>query len=814
MITTTRVRVLGYSPLPLNASPPAGISKRNSFSAKPRSLGWLAFVSSVLLSVGILFAPMAGYAATSPVGATAGSFAVSPSGAATYSIPIVVPPGINGMAPSLSLNYNSQGGNGLVGMGWSIGGLSVIHRCGATIAIDGFKGGVNYEANDRFCLDGERLIWSATDSSYHTQHESWQKAVASDSTTNPAYFTVTDKNGTARTYGAYLGTSDAQILAMGKSVVRVWALKRIQDTSGNYLTINYQNNGYSAGEYYPVSIAYTGNGAASLNNYVLFDYPTTARTDVIQGYEGGSQISTTKFLTGIRSCTDSSCTQGSTLVRKYTLAYDNSDAFKRSRLMSVQECGADGVCLPSSTFEWQNLLIGLQNWMWTNGQGVGDSGWAMADLFGDGRQVYYTHDGNGTHYATRLNPDGTVQNWRWTGGQGMGGSGWQMADLFGDGRQVYYTKGTGGTHYATRLNPDGTLQNWMWTNGQGVGSGGWQMANLFGDGRYVYYTKGDSGIHYATQFSSLKSDLLTSVTNGLGVKTTVTYKPLTDSTVYTKDAVPYSCSAPYACYDIQDATYVVSQFSQPDGIGGTNTASYFYDGLKKHHKADTSLGFRWIQVTDPAGLVTWTTYNQSVYSGDFSLDGTEGTVYSNATYNGSQMLKSVTNTWTPHTLQTDTAGRIQRTLATLSTVYEQANDLNGSAFPSVTTTYTYSNDGYYNPQTIVASTTDGFTKTTSNTYNNASYIGQLLTSQVQAQAPGQPMLTRNSSFTYDSANRLASEIIEPGSAMWLTSTYAYDSFGNRVKKTVTGADITARDEYTLLYYGNGQYPYTKTNKPY
>jgi hypothetical protein len=102
--------------------------------------------------------PAAAIVSTVGVGATAGNFAVGPSGAATYTIPVAIAPGTNGMQPTLSLNYSSQSGNDLLGHGWSLGGLSVIHRCGATIATDGVKGGVTYNAGDRFCLDGERLI--------------------------------------------------------------------------------------------------------------------------------------------------------------------------------------------------------------------------------------------------------------------------------------------------------------------------------------------------------------------------------------------------------------------------------------------------------------------------------------------------------------------------------------------------------------------------------------------------------------------------------------------------------------------------------
>ncbi|MEZ4909029.1 MAG: SpvB/TcaC N-terminal domain-containing protein [Saprospiraceae bacterium] len=46
-------------------------------------------------------------------------------GASIYNIPIVHSPGTNDIIPSLlSLVYNSLGGNGFLGQGWSIGGLS------------------------------------------------------------------------------------------------------------------------------------------------------------------------------------------------------------------------------------------------------------------------------------------------------------------------------------------------------------------------------------------------------------------------------------------------------------------------------------------------------------------------------------------------------------------------------------------------------------------------------------------------------------------------------------------------------------------
>jgi hypothetical protein len=48
----------------------------------------------------------------------------------------------------MPVNYNSNSGNGLLGVGFGLGGLSASHRCSKTIAIDGVKGGVNYDDND------------------------------------------------------------------------------------------------------------------------------------------------------------------------------------------------------------------------------------------------------------------------------------------------------------------------------------------------------------------------------------------------------------------------------------------------------------------------------------------------------------------------------------------------------------------------------------------------------------------------------------------------------------------------------------------
>lgn len=76
------------------------------------------------------------------VGAIPASSGVSGMGAATYHVPIDVAPGPNGMQPELALTYSSAaaGGNGPLGVGFQLAGLSSISRCTPTQRLTGPSG--------------------------------------------------------------------------------------------------------------------------------------------------------------------------------------------------------------------------------------------------------------------------------------------------------------------------------------------------------------------------------------------------------------------------------------------------------------------------------------------------------------------------------------------------------------------------------------------------------------------------------------------------------------------------------------------------
>jgi len=327
----------------------------------------LILCAGVVLSGALI--PVRDARAQTVAGSTPGSFSVSPSGAATYTIPIQVPPGIAGVEPKLALSYNSQSGNGPLGMGWGLSGLSSIQRCPQTFAQDGVRGGVNFDANDRFCVDGQRLIpvsATVTDPScsgteYRTELESFTRVIACGSAGNgPASFKAWTKSGQIMEYG---NTGDSRIEAVPftttppgapswpTTTVRAWALNKISDRKGNYLKVAYSEDTVN-GDYYPIEIDYTGNGAQSPGSSVQFLYET--RTDAVPAYQAGAKVTTTLRLTHIK--TFNGLPSGNNLIRDYQIAYDYNGAMGRSRISGVTEC-ANGSCLPQTSFSWQTPPI-------------------------------------------------------------------------------------------------------------------------------------------------------------------------------------------------------------------------------------------------------------------------------------------------------------------------------------------------------------------------------------------------------------------------------------------------------------------------
>ena len=309
--------------------------------------------------------------------------AVTPSGALSYTLPIVVPPGTRGAEPRLALAYGSQAGNGLFGVGWSLSGLSAITRCAATVAHDGVRAGVDFSGSDRFCLDGQRLMvvsgsYGANGSVYRTAKETFAHITAHGRAGGgPAYFVVRNKDGQVLSYGA---TADSRVEGAGRADVLTWSLSTIADRRGNTVAFKYIESGSSSR---PQRIDYTQNSKTGVKPFASVRFVYASRPDTFSGFVGGVEVSSNQIATQIQTYV------GNKLLRDYRLRYDASPASGRSRLRSVQVC-AESLCYPASRFDWTAGKAGWGAQIDTGraaGEAVGPTGNRSLpiDVNGDGK---------------------------------------------------------------------------------------------------------------------------------------------------------------------------------------------------------------------------------------------------------------------------------------------------------------------------------------------------------------------------------------------------------------------------------------------
>jgi RHS repeat-associated protein len=343
-----------------------------------------------------------GHQSDPDAGSLPGDAAVSPSGALTYSIPIVVPPGTGGMAPQLALTYDSQGTNGILGMGWSLSGMSKIGRCGKTVVQDpipgvtganGINGRISFTTSDRLCLDGQRLIrvngavpapdpahqdaaYWASGGEYRTELDSFRRITmiagppATDMNGNPVTttaFKVESRDGRVMTYGQGSGyqtvlTTDvfipnsmeiwaavdggtpgspADLTKVGYALS--WALDSVTDVSGNTMAFDYTLNS-TTGEHLLSQIRYGSNTPANQRNDLAVRFQYAARPDSWTKYIDDVHQDQRSRLSNIQTFIGTAGTATDTtgnLVRDYQLSYTQSPSSGRSLLTGVTACASN-----------------------------------------------------------------------------------------------------------------------------------------------------------------------------------------------------------------------------------------------------------------------------------------------------------------------------------------------------------------------------------------------------------------------------------------------------------------------------------------
>ncbi|MEO0438078.1 MAG: FG-GAP-like repeat-containing protein [Pseudomonadota bacterium] len=385
-------------------------------------------------------------------GGLAGSATVSAAGNAVYALPIELPHAAGGFKPNLSLNYNSNVENGLLGMGWFLSGVgSSVTRCNATIETDGYSHGVDNSLEDRFCLDGNKLLlvsgsYGVANSEYRTETDQFSKITAVGSAGNgPAEFRVRTKDGRLLLYGTY---DKARVEAEGSTTVRKWRLHQAFDQKGNrYLTGYVEDN--NLGHSYPSIIHLNENPAAgSFRNVdVVFEYEN--RPDDFVSYQAGSEIHRhpkrlKRLVMKVNGVSE----------YKYEFGYSTAGTRDVSRLTTVTKCDWGGVCQDPLTIEWDSSSGGgysyhNQNLNHQSNYSTWYSTYRWHDLNGDGRDDYVRQHTNG-QWRVMLSTPGGYSHQTWNSSVGSSATAVYWVDIDQDGKTDLIEKNASGVVHVSR----------------------------------------------------------------------------------------------------------------------------------------------------------------------------------------------------------------------------------------------------------------------------------------------------------------------------------------------------------------------------
>lgn len=152
------------------------------------------------------------------------------TGAGSYGIPLELPTGPNAVRPKLDLTYQSPGGQGPFGMGWTLGTLAVVRRT---------DGGVpTYGDADRFALPGIGELVPMPDGSWLPEVDSLYWRITRDGDG----WLVVDRDGIRHELGT---TAEGRVEEQfaGERRTAAWLLQRTVDPGGTEVVYTYRPDG-------------------------------------------------------------------------------------------------------------------------------------------------------------------------------------------------------------------------------------------------------------------------------------------------------------------------------------------------------------------------------------------------------------------------------------------------------------------------------------------------------------------------------------------------------------------------------------------
>jgi len=269
------------------------------------------------------------------------------SGSARYTYSIVLPSGVAGFTPALSLEYDSGSGQGVLGLGWKLNVGDIRRQSDKGTPQYGRADLGELTRPDRFLgLDGEELVplaggyFLARIQGSFIRYERARELDPSGEIVD--YWIAHTKQGTRFVFGR---SALARLVdAPSSSRCAKWCLERQIDTSGNVIEYSYIRPSETDRQIYLHRIRYgPGEPSGWVRAYEV-ELVYEDRPDPFTDNRVGFAVRTSKRLSRIE-VRFGPVGQGE-LIRRYVLNYES--AASQSLLHRVTQYSADEACFPTS----------------------------------------------------------------------------------------------------------------------------------------------------------------------------------------------------------------------------------------------------------------------------------------------------------------------------------------------------------------------------------------------------------------------------------------------------------------------------------